>query len=146
MTELPQCELRIVLDVKVEIDETRNHRAAGEVDRLGTGGHANLCSASDAGDAVPFDDDAAALDRRCATAVDDADVVEYDAAHLHRLRGRERQCVRDDCGANHPSKRSAHVWQARHSTSDIAWQHGIADRNRESRRYAEYFAVAATIP
>ena len=96
-------------------------------------------------DAVPFDDDAAALDRRCATAVDDADVVEYDAAHLHRLRGRDRQCVRDDCGANHPSKRSAHVWQARHSTSDTAWQHGIADRNRQSRRYAEYSAVAATI-
>src|SRR6266850_2809939 len=118
MTELPQCELRIVLDVKVEIDQTRNHRAPGQVDRFGTDGHANLCSASDAGDAVPFDDDAAALDRRCATAVDDADVVEHYAAPRHRLRGRDRQCVRDDGSANHPSKRSAHVWQARHSTSD----------------------------
>src|SRR2546426_8175042 len=109
MTELPQRDLRIVLDVKGEIDETRNHRAAGEGDHLGTGGGTDLWSAPDAGDAAAFDDDAAVLDRRGAAAVDDADVVECDAAHLCSLRGRDRQCVRDDGGAKHPSKRSAHV-------------------------------------
>ena len=88
MTELSQRELRIVLDVEVRIDEAGNHGAAGQIDRLGPGGHRNRRGRSDAHDALALDDDAAVLDRRRAAAVDDPHVVEDQRPRLRGLSGR----------------------------------------------------------
>src|SRR6266540_4300165 len=89
MTELPQRELRVVLDVEVRIDQTGNHGTAGEIDRLGVGGRANRRGRPDADDALAFDDDAPVLDWRRAAAVDEADVLEHQSARLRGPGGRE---------------------------------------------------------
>ena len=122
MTELPERELRIVLDVKVQIDQTRKDRTAGQVDGFSARRRRDRIARPDRHEAIALNDDAAMLDWRRAGAIDDAGIVEDQEARL-RLRIRvefrrgrpldaarrqNRQHSRNSGSENHPTKRVAH--------------------------------------
>jgi hypothetical protein len=87
VAQLTKRELRIALDVEMQIDEAGQHRATAEVDGVGDGRHCDPLGRSGGNDAIPVHDEAARLDGRPATAVDQPHVVEHDWAALHRAHG-----------------------------------------------------------
>ena len=87
VTELPKRELRIVLDMKVQIDQTRYDRAARQVNGFCAGRRLDRRALADLRDPVPLDYDAAMFDRRGSRPVDHAHIVEHQGADLAARRG-----------------------------------------------------------
>ena len=90
VTELPQRESWIVLDVEVKIDETWNNRTPRQVDDVHLCGQWNFSRRTQTKYAIAFDDEASALDRRLTAPVNHARVVEHNEARLDRCAKRQR--------------------------------------------------------
>jgi hypothetical protein len=82
MTQLPQRQLRLVLDVEMQIDESRDYGESRQIDRLGVFRYCRRRRRPDPIDPVAIDDDPGALDGGRAGAVDQAHVVEHHRATL----------------------------------------------------------------
>jgi hypothetical protein len=88
VTQLPERQLRIVLDVEMQVDQAWHDRSAVEVDMLSPIGRRRARQWPDRRDAAIRDDDARGRDGRRAGAVDDLRAVE----HEHRI-GRAACCL-----------------------------------------------------
>jgi hypothetical protein len=91
VTELPQRQLRVVLDVEVQVDEAGDDRLASQIDPLGVRGNRDGVHGAGILNALAPDDDRSALDRRPAPPVDDADVLEDEQALLGAGRSRDSE-------------------------------------------------------
>ena len=91
MTELAQREFWIVLDVEMKINQTWNNRAPRQVDDLALWRQRNFSGWTNTKNAVAFDDDASALDRRLTTPVNHARVVEDNEPGLDRCAYGQRR-------------------------------------------------------
>ena len=74
-------------DVRVDVDQARHDRLAGDVDRSRAGRHRDLAARPDGHDAVVPDDDVAVVDDLGAFHRDDARAAQHDSAGRLRARG-----------------------------------------------------------
>lgn len=108
MTELLQGELRIVLDMEVEVDQAGHDGAAGEIDALGARRRRHRFGRSDESHAIALNHQPATLDRRAARAIDDADVVEDERSRLQTARMQSERTTRESDKKDDWSKHLAH--------------------------------------
>ena len=109
VTELSQRQLRIVLDVEVQIDQAWKNGTAGQIHGFGVRRPRHGFPRPDRSQAISLDDDAAVLNRRSARAVDHAYIVENQHSRLVTRRRQNREHPRDSRSSNDPTKRVAHV-------------------------------------
>ena len=88
VTQLPERQLRVVLDVEMQVDQAGHDRSAAEIDMLSSVGRRRARQRPNRRDAAIRDDDARNRDGRRAGAVDDLRAVE----HEHRI-GRTARCL-----------------------------------------------------
>lgn len=78
--QLPNSQLRIPLDMEVEVDQARHHDASGEIDHVCVRRQRSRAGGFDSCDAIPIDRHAHVVARCAANTVDQADVIEDDRA------------------------------------------------------------------